>query len=51
MAVYEATSALEQIGADGHLDAARGVWERLRSDVDTFVAEVRPFDRRAIKTA
>jgi len=51
MAVYEATSALEQIGADGHLDAARGVWERLLSDVDAFVAEVTPFDRRAIKTA
>jgi signal transduction histidine kinase/DNA-binding response OmpR family regulator len=51
VAVYEATSALEQIGADGHLDAARGVWERLLSDLDTFVAEVRPFDRTAIETA
>jgi HPt (histidine-containing phosphotransfer) domain-containing protein len=51
MAVYEATSALEQIGADGHLDAARGVWERLLSDVDAFVAAVRPFDRTAIETA
>ena len=49
--VYEEASALEQIGADGHLDAARGVWERLRSDVDAFVAAVRPFDRRAIATA
>jgi two-component system sensor histidine kinase/response regulator len=51
VAVYEATSALEQIGADGHLDAARGVWERLLSDVDAFVAEIRPFDRAAIETA
>ena len=51
MAVYEATSALEQIGADGRLDAARAAWERLLSDVDTFVAEIRPFDRTAIETA
>jgi len=47
VAVYEATSALEQIGADGHLDAARGVWERLLADVDTFVADVTPYDRTA----
>ena len=48
--VYEEASALEQIGADGHLDAARGVWERLQLDVEAFVAAVRPFDRRAIET-
>jgi two-component system, sensor histidine kinase and response regulator len=51
VAVYEATSALEQIGADGRLDAARGVWERLLSDVDAFVAAIRPFDRTAMGTA
>ena len=51
VAVYEATSALEEIGADGDLGAAQGLWERLLADADAFVAAVRPLDRTTIGTA
>jgi two-component system sensor histidine kinase/response regulator len=51
VAVYETSSALEQLGGEGRLDAARAVWERLLIDVDTFVAVVRPLNRAIIETA
>src|SRR5262249_38042392 len=51
VAVYEASTALEQLAGEGRLDAARPVWQRLLIDVDAFVAHVRPFDRAIIETA
>jgi two-component system, sensor histidine kinase and response regulator len=51
VAVYETSSALEQLGAEGRLDAARATWERLLVDVERFVAEVRPLDRAIIEPA
>ena len=49
VAVYETSSELEQIGAERRPDAARAVWERLRTDVDAFVAEIRPLDRPVLE--
>ncbi|HMF98225.1 MAG TPA: response regulator [Vicinamibacterales bacterium] len=51
VAVYDTASALEQLAAEGRLDAARPFWQRLLIDVDTFVAQIRPLDRAIIETA
>jgi len=50
VAVYETSSVLEEVAAGGCLDAARPVWERLLTEVEIFVAEIRPFDRAVIAT-